>query len=301
MTQDNPLSAWKTGVMTDSASTQLGEFLKARRSELEPHAVGLPEHNGPRRVKGLRREEVAFLVSISPDYYTRLEQGRRQASAPVLEALARVLQLDDNERSYLFELAGKAAAAPPRRTAQKVYPQLERILAEVTSPAFVLGRRMDILAWNQLSAALITDFDALPEKSRNYAHLLFTDRQMRDLHLDWETMAQACVAMLRMEAGRNPHDKKMAAMVGELSIQDHDFRRWWADHRVASRTGGTKRLRHPVVGELTLEWDALTCDGEPEQQLVIWTAEPGSSSYDSLRLLNSWQASLPQVTGRSRQ
>ena len=275
---------------------ELGEFLKARRAELSPRTVGLPDGGARRRVEGLRREEVALLASISPDYYTRLEQGRRQASAPVLDVLARVLHLDDEERAYMFEPAGKDAARPRRRNGQKVRPQLRRLLDELTpTPAFVLERRMDVLAWNPMAAALLTDFAKLPEKERNYAWLLFTDPAVKDLHVDWEDMARACVAMLRREAGRDPHDRRMAALVGELSIRNEDFRRWWGDHHVTSRGRGTKALRHPVAGGLTLDWDALTCAGNPDQQLVVWTAEPGTPSHDGLRFLSSWteQAGRP--------
>lgn len=272
-----------------SDTNELGEFLKARRAEVSPRAAGLPETRAGRRVKGLRREEVALLASISTDYYTRLEQGRRQASAPVLTALARVLDLDGEERAYLFELAGKTTAKPRRQAAQQVHPQLRRLLDELpVSPALVLGRRMDVLAWNPMAAALLTDFAALPQKQRNYAWLIFSDPAMREIHVDWEGTARACVAMLRMEAGRNPDDPRMAALVGELSMKDADFRRWWGEHHVAARTRGSKVLRHPVTGDLALDWDALACAHDPDQQLVVWTAEPGTPSHDGLRILASW-------------
>jgi len=277
---------------SDDHANELGEFLKARRSEVSPRTVGLPETGAKRRVKGLRREEVALLASISPDYYTRIEQGRRQASAPVLDVLARVLHLDDDEREYLFELAGKEAERPRRQSAQKVSPQLLRVLDELTtSPALVLGRRMDILGWNRMASALLVDFSAIPEKKRNYVWLMFSDTTFRSLHVEWEEMARTAVSMLRMEAGRNPHDQRMAALVGELSMKDDDFRSWWGDHRVTARERGSKTLRHPVAGELTLDWDALTCTSDPEQQLIVWTAEPGTAAHDGLRFLSSWAAS----------
>lgn len=282
-------------------SNQLGEFLKARRSEVGPREAGLPETGARRRVRGLRREEVALLASISTDYYTRLEQGRRQASAPVLQALAEILRLSDEERAYMFELAGKATARPPRRTVQKTYPQLRRVLDELTtSPALVMGRRMDILDWNPMAAALLTDFSRIPEKNRNYAWLIFSDPAMRELHADWEHTARACVAMLRMEAGRDPEDQRMATLIGELSMRDDGFRRWWGDHRVADRSRGSKVLRHPLVGDLTLDWDALACVGDPDQQLVVWTAEPGTPSHDGLRILSSWAADAGHDTPRGQ-
>ncbi|MGW5000191.1 helix-turn-helix transcriptional regulator [Streptomyces hydrogenans] len=280
--------------MSDSAHPdELGAFLKARRAEVDPRAVGLPD-TGRRRVSGLRREEVAVLASISTDYYTRLEQGRIQASAQVLDTLARVLCMDDDQRSYMFQVAGRLSTRPPRRTPQKVQPRLLRLLDDLnTIPAIVLGRRMDILAWNPLAAALVTDFGDIPEKHRNYVRLVFTDPRMRELYADWENVAHTCVAQLRMEAARDPENTRLTALVGELSVQDADFRRWWAAHHVAIRGIGTKTLRHPVVGDLTLDWDTLASTTDTEQQLVIWTAERGTPSHDALRILASWAGGSP--------
>ncbi|MGW4877699.1 helix-turn-helix domain-containing protein [Streptomyces sp. NPDC004262] len=271
---------------------ELGAFLKARRADLSPRTVGLPEGGARRRVPGLRREEVAALASISTDYYTRLEQGRMQASAPVLNTLARVLHLDDDQRTYLFQLAGRPSDRPARRSAQKAQPRLQRLLDDLaTTPGIILGRCMDILAWNPLAAALVTDFASIPEKHRNYIRLVFTDPRMRELYADWKNVAHTCVAQLRMEAARTPDSPRLAALVGELSVQDADFRRWWADHHVAVRGVGTKTLRHPVVGELTLDWDTLASTADTDQQLVVWSAEPGSPSHDALRILASWAGS----------
>ncbi|KOU03076.1 XRE family transcriptional regulator [Streptomyces sp. NRRL F-2295] len=270
---------------------ELGEFLKARRSELTPRAVGLPGSAGKRRVTGLRREEVAQLAAISTDYYTRLEQGRLPASAPVLEAVAQALHLDDDQRRYLFELAGKQTAKPRRRTRQKVQPQLRRVLDDLTAtPAVVMGRRMDVLAWNTLAAAMITDFEAVPEKHRNYVRILFTDPAMRTLYADWKSVGRTAVAQLRMEAATYPDDPRLTALVGELCVRDEDFRTWWAAHHVATLSVGTKTLNHPVVGELSLDWDTLTASTDPDQQLVVWTAEVGSPTHDGLRVLASWAA-----------
>ncbi|MFD5125226.1 helix-turn-helix domain-containing protein [Streptomyces sp. NPDC058385] len=273
----------------DVNRSELGQFLKARRAELSPAAMGLPETGALRRVPGLRREEVAQLASISAQYYTRLEQGRLQASAPVLNILAGVLRLDDDQRDYLFELAGKESARPRRQKGQKVRPPLQRLLDTLTDiPALVLGRRMDILAWNPLAAALLTDFSQIPQEQRNYVRLVFTDPTVRDRYLDWETIAQDCVAFLRMEAARNPDDPRLTALVGELSVQDPHFRKWWAGHHVARRAFGTKTMRHPVAGELTLDWETLNSAGDSDQQLTVWTAEPGTPSYEGLRFLASW-------------
>ncbi|WP_030703201.1 MULTISPECIES: helix-turn-helix domain-containing protein [unclassified Streptomyces] len=276
---------------------ELGKFLKARRSELTPRAVGLPGSAGKRRVAGLRREEVAQLAAISTDYYTRLEQGRLPASAPVLEAVAQALDLDDDQRRYLFELAGKQTAKPRRRTRQKVQPQLRRVLDDLTAtPAVVMGRRMDVLAWNALAAAMVTDFEAVPEKHRNYVRILFTDPAMRTLYADWKSVGRTAVAQLRMEAATYTDDPRLTALVGELCVRDEDFRTWWAAHHVATLSVGTKTLNHPVVGELSLDWDTLTASTDPDQQLVVWTAEVGSPTHDGLRVLASWAAGHHRVS-----
>ncbi|MFJ4648824.1 helix-turn-helix domain-containing protein [Streptomyces bobili] len=289
------------GSMTSNVTlNELGEFLKKRRAKLSPRTVGLPSATRPRRVAGLRREEVAQLASISTDYYTRLEQGRMQASAPVLDTIARVLRLDDDERGYLFQLAGRTTVRTRRRGAQKVQPQLQRVLEDLTSvPAMVQGRRGDILAWNALAAALVTDFSGIPEKHRNYPRLLFTDPAVRRLYADWETAAQVTVAQLRMEAAKYPEDPRLIALVGELSMRDQQFAQWWGDHRVAARTVGTKTLIHPVVGEVTLDCDTLTASTDTDQYMTVWTAAPGSPPHDRLRILASWAAdqNLPASSG----
>lgn len=268
---------------------ELGAFLKARRAELSPGTVGLPATTGRRRVTGLRREEVAQLAAISTDYYTRLEQGRIRASAAVLDALTCVLHLDDEQRAYMLRLAGRPTARGPRRTRQTAQPRLGRLLDDMsTTPGIILGRRMDILAWNSLAAALVVDFSAIPEKHRNYIRLVFAEPRMRVLYDDWESVARACVAQLRMDAARDPDDPRLTALVGELSVQDDDFRRWWAAHHVAVHGVGTKTLRHPVVGELTLDWDTLASATDADQQLVVWSAAPGTASHDALRILAAW-------------
>ncbi|MGW4360859.1 helix-turn-helix domain-containing protein [Streptomyces californicus] len=267
---------------------ELGQFLRARRADVTPADVGLPADGKHRRVPGLRREEVAQLASISVQYYTRVEQGRLKASLPVLIALAEVLHLDDDQRTYLLELAGREAPRRRRPKAQEVRPQTRRLLDALSSPAMVLGRRMDILAWNPLAAALLTDFSRLTDKQRNYARLVFSDSELRRRYTDWEKVAPDCVAFLRMEAARHPEDPQLSELVGELAIKDPHFRQWWAAHNVAAQTAGVKKLHHPLVGELTLDWETLVCATDPDQQLVVWTAAPRTPSQESLDFLASW-------------
>jgi transcriptional regulator with XRE-family HTH domain len=276
----------------DNDQNDLGVFLRARRSELSPSDVDLPEGGTQRRVAGLRREEVAQLAAISTDYYTRLEQGRIRPSAPVLSSLARVLRLDDDQRTYMYELAGTDTAAPRsrRRAPQKVKPYLQRVLDHVDVPAIVMTPTHDILAWNPLAAALMVDFGEIPERERNFMRLLFTDPRMRSLYPDWEGLARAVVSYIRMEAARKPDDPRLAELVGDLSIRDEQFRQWWAGTRVAVKRRGTRTYDHPVVGEITLDWDALTSDAEPDQQLIVYTPEPGSRSEQAVGELAAWAA-----------
>ncbi|MER7562411.1 helix-turn-helix domain-containing protein [Streptomyces sp. NPDC097941] len=272
---------------------ELGEFLKSRRSGLTPHTVGLPDTGG-RRVPGLRREEVAVLAAVSTDYYTRLEQGRVQPSASLLAALSRVLRLSGHQRDRLFELAGRHRTPHRRPTAQKAHPQLRRLLDDLTaSPGVVIGRRMDILAWNPLAAALFTDFAKVPESRRNCVRILFTDPSMRTLYADWRAVARDCVARLCVAADEYPDDPRLAGLVGELSVEDRDFGQWWGSRHLPSRGAGVERFRHPLVGELVLDWSILTCGGDPDQELVVWTAEPGTPSYDGLRALASRSTGRP--------
>ncbi|WP_086728501.1 helix-turn-helix domain-containing protein [Streptomyces carpinensis] len=270
----------------------LGKFLKARRAQLDPRECGLPEPDSTRRVTGLRREEVAQLAAISVDYYTRLEQGRVRASAPVLATLVRALRLDDDQQSYLYELAGRTDERPPRRrAAQQVRPAMRRLLDQLTrTPALVLGRRLDILAWNPAAEALYTDFATIPADRRNYLRLLFTDPAIREMHREWAHDARDAVAALRMEAAADPDDPELARLVADLSAQDADFRTWWAEHRVNSAAYGTKHYRHHLVGDLTLDCDTWAGSDGSGQRLMVLTAETGTPSHDALRILTSWTA-----------
>ncbi|MFJ8028213.1 helix-turn-helix domain-containing protein [Streptomyces sp. NPDC096311] len=268
--------------------SRLGEFLKKHRAEVGLDDSGLTSGGRARRVPGLRREEVAQLAAISTDYYTRLEQGRVQASEPVLAELAKVLQLNDDQRIYLFELAGKGAAARPTpEERQHVQLQLRRMLDDLnTTPAFVVGRRTDILAWNHTAAALFCDFGQIPEPERNFVWQMFTDTPIRRGHARWEESGQTTVAQLRMEAARYPDDPRLAELVRELSQRDPHFRQWWSAHDVLTRTGGHTTLLHADFGEIEVDWATLLCADDPEQQLVIWTTEPGTPAHDAFRQLS---------------
>jgi transcriptional regulator with XRE-family HTH domain len=277
-----------------SGSTELGEFLRARRAALEPRRAGLPDDGRLRRVPGLRREELAQLAHVSTDYVVRLEQGRtRRVSRTVLDALADALQLAGDERGYLFALAdvAPAVAARPRQGRQQVDRQLRQLLEGMPDiPAMVLNRRLDVLAWNRAAVALLTDFGALPPAERNLIRLTFLDEAYRRLYTDWSRSARECVAVLRMEAGRSPADPILTALVGELSVRDADFRVWWGSHQVRGPRQLAKTYRHPVVGELTLDVQQLSVDTQPDQQLVAYTAAPGSPAEEALRFLLQWSA-----------
>ncbi|MGW3288265.1 helix-turn-helix domain-containing protein [Streptomyces sp. NPDC001002] len=284
--------------MAQEPNSELRDFLRSRRAKITPEEVGLAPQPGARRVPGLRREEVAQLAGVSVDYYVRLERGRHlNVSASVLDAIARALRLDELERTHLFRIARPARTRPRPLPPQRIRPGLRLLLDSLTDvPALVYGRRMDVLAANDLARALYTDFEALPARDRNMARLVFLDDNFRTLYADWEGAARGIVASLRLYAGRHPHDPALAELVGELSVQDADFRHWWADHDVFQRTHGTKHYHHPVVGELVLGYEAFAPTDDPEQILGISTAEPGSASAERLKLLASWSRSPQDPT-----
>ncbi|MET7729185.1 helix-turn-helix domain-containing protein [Streptomyces mirabilis] len=282
---------------------ELGQFLKARRSELDPADLGLPPGDpGTRRVSGLRREEVAARVAISQDYYARIEQGRLAPSEPVLEALVDALRLTPDQRVYAEGLARQAdRRTAPRSRPNRVRPQLQRLLDQLTdTPAFVVGKYLDILAWNPLAAALLIDVDKMAPHERNYVRMLFTDPRMKDYYENWESMARAGVALLRMQAVDNPTDPRLTALVGELSLSSPQFRRWWAARNVARQEFGTKTIRHPDLGDLTVDWDSFQWSGDPDQHLTMWSAEPGSPTHEKLHILASWIAAAPTRDGTDR-
>ncbi|MGW0806772.1 helix-turn-helix domain-containing protein [Nonomuraea sp. NPDC002799] len=272
---------------------QLSEFLKSRRARLRPDDVGAGGFGGQRRVPGLRREELALLAGVSVDYYTRLEQGRaRNVSPDVLDAVAGALRLDPDERAHLRNLAKPSSARRRPSRPQQVGPELRQALAAlVTVPAYVIGRRLDILAWNELARLLIADFPALPAAERNMARLVFLDEAAKDLYPDWDTKARDTVANLRQDAGRHPEDPQLATLVGELSLHSADFRRLWADHGVQGKTRGRKRFAHPRLGELALDYVAMRAPDDPDMTMMIYSAPPESEAATSLRLLAGLSAS----------
>ncbi|MEU9129714.1 helix-turn-helix transcriptional regulator [Kitasatospora sp. NPDC048540] len=290
-------------------TTTLRDFLRSRRARLRPADVGLPEFGGPRRVAGLRREELAQLAGVSVDYYTRMEQGRvRGASPAVLDALARALRLDQEETRHLHRIARpgapRGAARPRPARPQQVRPMLRTLLDSLDAlPALVMGRRMEILAWNRAASALLGDFAAMAPGERNIARITFLAPGSRTLYADWESCARGNAAYLSMEAGRHPDDPELAALIGELSVKSREFRTWWAEHPVQDKTAGVKVFHHPVVGRLELDYETLRAADDPTQALITYAARPGSPSQDALRLLLSWTATEDPArpAGRARQ
>jgi transcriptional regulator with XRE-family HTH domain len=284
-------------------NAELREFLRTRRARLSVDDVEIGGTGRTRRVPGLRREEVAQLAGVSVDYYSRLEQGRHlNASDEVLDAVARALRLDATERTYFFQIARMNPRARRRTPApvQRVRPGVRRILETLdnVTPAFVFGRRMDVLATNRLARALMIDFDTLPPRDRNLLRYTFLDESSRELYVDWEEVARDNVAILRLDAGRHPDDPLLVELVGELSVKSQEFRRWWADHNVRERTHGSKRYHHPLVGDLTVDYESVALLGDPDQTLCIYTAEPGSPSETALRLLANWTGAQSSVTSQ---
>ncbi|MEC3913450.1 helix-turn-helix transcriptional regulator [Nocardia sp. CDC160] len=268
----------------------LGDFLRSRRSRIQPAEAGLREY-GRRRVPGLRREEVAQLAGVSVDYYIRLEQGRgKHVSDAVLDAVARALRLTDSERLHLYALARPTGTVDARpTTASGVYtdtirPGARLILDALTAPAFILGRRMDVLAWNAMGD-LVSGFSRVPAAERNQARYLFLEPAAPTFYPDWETVAGETVAYLRRDAGLHPDDPKIAALVAELSARSPDFRRHWAAHPVKEKTFGAKLIQHPEVGRLELGYETLVLPGDPDQLLVLYTAAPDSPAAAALARL----------------
>lgn len=273
---------------------RLGEFLQARRAQLQPEDVGLSTYEERRRVPGLRREELAMLAGVSVSYYTRLEQGQSlRASAQVLDALARALRLHPHERAHLHDLAGGAEHRTEvrRSPVEDISPAVRELLSGMPDvPAIVLGRRSDVLGWNELGHALLAGHcDPLsperPADRPNMARMIFTDAHCQELYVDWDAKAKAVVGNLRLLAGQHPEDALLASLIGELTMVSSDFASMWADHRVRACGVATYGLRHPLLGELTVTQQTFAVAEAPGQALVTNTAPAGSASAGALALL----------------
>ncbi len=274
------------------ANRELADFLKRARTAVDPARTGLPADGRIRRVQGLRREEVARLAGVSTDYYTRLEQGRRiSPSAAVLDAIALALDLDATGRTHLGHLIGASSGnhkgnQKVPQPVQRVRPGLHQLLESLDcSPAMILGRRTDVLATNRAARALIADFDSMPAAERNYARWLLLSQQARELFVDWDDQARTAVENLRLDVGRDPHDPVAMQLIDELSMASADFRSWWAEHRVHQRTYGSKRVCHPVVGEMVVDYETFMTPGDADQTLFVFTTAADSPSRKALHLL----------------
>lgn len=314
-----PLNKLRAPVLTGIASASLGpaagrsvesmtlsedvrKFLTSRRSRITPEEAGLPAYGGNRRVSGLRREEVAMLAGMSIDYYIRLERGNLSgASDSVLEALGRALKLDDAELAHLFDLARASGAVPRvrrRRSPQAVRPSVQRVLDAITAaPAWVRNDRGDVLAANDLGSALYMELMAEETTPPNSARFTFLNPKAREFFADWERAADDIVAVLRSTAGKNPYDKDLTDLIGELSTRSGEFRTRWARHDVKYHRSGRKRLHHSIVGDLDLTFEALELAADPGLRINIYTADPGTPSEDALKVLASWAATRQSTTG----
>ncbi|MDT8913488.1 helix-turn-helix transcriptional regulator [Amycolatopsis sp. PS_44_ISF1] len=296
-------------------STDVRDFLLTRRAKITPEQAGLTVYGGNRRVPGLRREEVAMLAGVSADYYTRLEKGNLAGvSDSVLDAVASALHLDEAERVYLFDLARTANAGgrplrpgqQRRRPQQRVSPIVEQILDSMTTTAaFVRNGRLDILAANPLARALYSPvFDSPTRTSEhtppNLARFGYLDPAARDYFPDYDLSCHTSVAILRTEAGRDPHDKGLSDLIGELSTRSEDFRTRWAAHDVRLHRTGVKHFRHPAVGELVLNFEAMQLMTDTSLTLTAYTAEPASPTAERLQLLASWAATDTRAAPSNR-
>ncbi len=276
------------------ARSEIREFLTSRRARITPEQAGLSWYGENRRVPGLRREEVALLAGVSVDYYTRLERGKLAGvSETVLDALARALHLDEAERAHLYDLARASQPGAPRRrsTKQNVRPSVQWLLDSITgSVAIAENGRLDALATNQLGRAFYSHLFDGSGRPVNFARFVFLDPRAKEFYADWERAAKDCAALLRLEAGRNPFDRALSDLVGELATRSEEFRGLWATHNVRLHTKGEKRFSHPVVGELELSYNRIDVAADPGLMIVTYTAEPGSRSAEALGLLASWAA-----------
>jgi len=283
----------------------LRDFLTSRRERLTPALAGLPDFGGRRRVKGLRREEVALLAGMSTEYYVRLERGNGAGvSEAVLDAVSRALQLDEAEHAHLYDLvrATNQGNSPGRRRAparaQQVKPGVQQLIdAMADVPVFVQNGRLDAVATNRLGAALFSEMFVMPQRPMNAARFTFLDPRAQTFYRDWAGNARQIVALLRAEAGRSPYDRVLTDLVGELATRSELFRTLWASHDVRIHRTGVKSVHHPAVGDLDLTFEAMDLTSEPGLQLLAFSAAPGSPSGDGLRLLAAWAATAgPQTS-----
>ena len=281
------------------ARSEIREFLTSRRARITPEQAGLRTFGGTRRVPGLRREEVALLAGVSVDYYTRLERGNASGvSETVLESLARALQLDDVERAHLFDLVRAAHPSAPRRrrrSQHRIRPSVQLMLdAMIGVPAFVRNGRLDIVGANRLGRALYSGHFDSRFQPANTGRFVFLDPRATTFYADWERVANDVVAVLRAEAGRDPYDRDLSDLVGELSTRSETFRTLWAAHDVRRHDTGVKRFRHPLVGDVMVTFEAMELVADPGLTMFVYTAEPGSKSEEALNLLASWTATLDE-------
>ncbi len=278
---------------------EVRQFLSTRRGRITPEQAGIEPYGGRRRVPGLRREEVARLAGVSVDYYTRLERGNLTGvSDSVLDAIAQALELDRAEHDHLYDLARAANTSGRKRAASAagsvpsgVRRELQYLLDTVTgAPAFIGNNRMDIVAANALGYALYSDMYRGTARPANHSRFIFLDPRAHDFYTDWDRAANVNVAILRREAGRSPHDKGIAELIGELSMRSDEFRTRWAAHNVRRHYAGTKVFKHPVVGLLELNYQVLGLEEDPGHTLTVYPATPGSPSEEALKLLASWAA-----------
>ncbi|MEY9834844.1 helix-turn-helix transcriptional regulator [Streptacidiphilus sp. EB103A] len=291
--------------------SEVCEFLTSRRARITPQQAGLPDA-GHRRVKGLRREEVAMLAGVSAEYYARMERGNLSGtSEAVLDSLARALQLDDSERAHLLDLARTASTTrrpARRRTAQRIRPGLQQLLdAMADAPAFIRNGRLDILATNQLGKALYWPLFQDPARPVNIARYQFLNPGADQYMTELDAQRSAAAALLRTEAGQDPYNRELSDLIGELSTRSEAFRALWAAHNVRLHHTGLKRFHHPGIGDLTLAFEALPVPNDPGLTLTALSAEPGTPDHDALKLLTSWYATLdhnqptaPAPTGNER-
>ncbi len=274
-----------------SGGTELGRFLRARRTQVTPAEVGLTVGTGLRRTPGLRREELATLAGISVDYYTRLERGKETRPSPsVVDALARALRLNEDEHEHLRDLAVRAARhapEPPAVPSQSVRPGIKLLLESLRpNPAYVISRTMDVLAYNPSGLRLFAGMESWPVKQRNLARYVFLHPAARDLFDDWDNQVRGCVARLRALAGTDPDAPDLAHLVGELLLKSREFARLWERYEVKGHSHGHKTFHHPEVGSLTLGYQSMQLDGTPGHRMITYYAEPGTPDHDAMVLLD---------------